>query len=112
MGLEIETVSPADTEEKDVEIQKEIEEDNEEEVESKRKASLIQAEVKVVPESNDVEEVNVASSSSSSSSSDNEEEESTNIGSANAEETQATTVLDEDCPTTNTVEKEEDETLI
>ena len=47
----------------------------EEEIESKRKASLIQAEVKVVPEPSEVQEETKDSSSSSSSSSDSEEEE-------------------------------------
>ena len=47
----------------------------EEELESKQEASLIQAEVKVVPEPLEVEEEKNDSSSSSSSSSDNEEEE-------------------------------------
>merc|ERR1712001_567366 len=47
----------------------------EEELESKQEASLIQAEVKVVPEPLEVQEEKNDSSSSSSSSSDNEEEE-------------------------------------
>ena len=99
----------SNVEEKDIEIPEKIEEDNEEEVESKRKASLIQAEVKVVPEPDDLQEENVASSSSSSSSSDNEEEESTNMDSAKVEETEVPSVLvvDEDCPITNTIEEEE-----
>jgi hypothetical protein len=109
IAVEISSIEKEGVKEQDIEIPKEIEEDNEEEVESKRKASLIQAEVKVVPESDDLQERNAASSSSSSSSSDNEEEESTNMDSANVGETEVPSVLvvDEDCPKTNTIEEEE-----
>merc|ERR1719273_2609311 len=67
--------SQAKREEKIEEIEEILEEKCKEEVETKTDASLIQAEVKVVPEETDIQENKDASSSSSSSSSDNEEEE-------------------------------------
>ena len=104
---EMETVSPETVKEINIEIQKEIEEDTEEEFETKRKASLIQAEVNIVPEPDEPQEEKGTSSSSSSSSSDNEEEESTNIDSTKVEEIAVPSVIivDEDCPVTNDVEE-------
>merc|ERR1711997_1265377 len=73
---DIQTISaPSNEEEKIEDIEEVLEEKCKEEVETKTDASLIQAEVKVVPEETDIQENKDASSSSSSSSSDNEEEE-------------------------------------
>ena len=88
-------------------------EETAEEIEAKRKASLIQAEVKVVSESANLQEDEENnSSSSSSSSSDNEEDESTTKNQAQVEEMVVPSVnlADEDslvleCPSNSEAEE-------
>lgn len=110
--LEIHADNSVDIKEQAIEKIGELEKENdtEEEVEAKRKASLIQAEVKVVPDPVDLKDDKVDSSSSSSSSSDNEEDdESTNKDTETTDKTVEPHAIVEDSHADNISIKDEEE---